>query len=284
MQSVAADLLYWKPQVNGLTFATSHDKSLHPKFVYSEGFRFIYDCGLCGTPDRIELCYTHFHSHADSCKQGQLLPTWIHPTFTKEGTVSKARAHWRVHLGLLDLLLHTSWQLGPSVQLRPSLGMRSAWVRQKLYLTYAGGSLFANAEDELHMKNKFWGLGPTMGVEGRWTCYAGLAIDARVRGSLLRGNWYVHQDEDATTPPLQRVQLFDRFKRDLPIAEGALGASYDVALHKVRLSLALLWELLFFWDQNQLLHFLNADSIASFAGNQGDLSVQGYTLRIHLAF
>src|SRR5690242_4705408 len=166
------ETLLFKAAENGLPYAVSnkttskeitdgHIKNV--KIPYQWGFRFGIGGKIPNNQWELLLEWTHFHgdssNRAVAPLNGALFPIWINPLFSSGEFVEKARARWRLHLGIVDAEIGNRFSIGRWFQLKPYFGLRSAWIRQKFLLDYSGGTFVPNGQDKLHMKNKFWGLG-----------------------------------------------------------------------------------------------------------------------------
>lgn len=169
---------------------------------------------------------------------------------------------WRLHMGLADLLLARCWEVSDSLSLTPFWGLRYGEIRHKL-----------KQDADVSMKNKFWGVGPEMGFEGMWNLCNWLGIYGKSGLSLLYGKFYVHQD-------IEEVNFLEEYFQMSGVLEMALGFRLGRGCFFGDLA----FEIFLFPGQNQLSRFLSNTKSADFAGNQGDLSLYGFSFGLGAYF
>lgn len=291
---VLADALYWQSDGTGLSMTIdSHLPTsvvghvVQPDFEWDFGFR--VGVGILFPNNRwdLSLLVTTLHNNANttlSSKEGHyLFPQWV--TQDSPGYANSAHLHWRLHLGLIDMPLQYRWILSPSFSLTPGLGLRMAIVRQKDNMTYIGGTLFPEGQDEVRMKNKFFGVGPLTTLTARYQIVKYLAFMGSSGFSLNFGEIYLHQDEYATIGEPMRLRVHNIFNATRMFSQISLGLASDIPIGKRQnFHIGLLWEKLYFFGQNELMHFVSNQEKGLFAMHQGDLSVHGVSLDMKWSF
>ncbi len=294
-----ADPVYWQAHEDGLAFVIESDSStsLAPKSK-GENLHFDWDFGFeVGLGYRIPhggwnfslgLKHLHTNAHGDrNAHAGQFLfPIWKFPDVSDPSYADAAQAHWRLHLGLLDLLLMREWHPIKSCCFSPVLGLRSAWIRQKYNLFYRGGSLAPDREEQFSMKNKFWGIGPCGGVHGSWEFVRRWSLFGDLLFSLLYGEFYIHQAEWTLPDHGKVLGIHQVFRSSVSTTDITIGirGQWEWRGGLKRFSLELGWDQIFLPAQNQFLRFTNSSALGNFIANQGDLSLQGYHLGTRFDF
>jgi hypothetical protein len=287
-------LLYLQAEEAGLSYAIESravDRSLGKaetktlKFDWDVGFnvglgyRIPHDCWQLLTQ------FTSLQTHSDAERSAErdhvFFPIWLSsdPSFL----ATDVKAHWRLHLGLIDLLLSKQYSVGKTLTLTPQIGIRWGSVRQKFNLIYRG----RNAEEILiRMKNKYAGLGPYAGLTGECALSKGFSLFARGALSLLYGEFYLHQDEDLRASKTKLLGLHAIYRACAPLLEGTAGIRWQhlFAGSLKRLTLDLAWDQYLFFSQNQLLRFVDPRHPGIVVSNQGDLSIAGVRFNIALDF
>lgn len=290
--------LYWKAEEEGLGYAVeSHvadnlaSASIkNPDFDWDFGFKFGLGYRVAHDLWETELLFTSLQTHTDTKKIGGeekiFFPVWTTPASMTNPFADTVIMHWRLHLGLLDALLYRTFQATAHLKLIPQVAVRTAWIRQKFNLHYLGGSFAPNDNRLLRMKNKYWGIGPKVGLTGEWTWGKGWSLYGAGGASLLFGQFYLHQDEDVLETKQKLLGIHHLFHSSAPILEETLGIRWKRIFSGSlnRLSLDLAWNQLLFFSQNQLLRFLDADARGLFAANQGDLSISGVQFDMRFDF
>lgn len=265
-----------------------HAKVENPSFEWDVGFKL--GLGYRFPHDRWDLLLqvTSFQTHTDHEKKvgdnEVLFPLWQASTVDGLFFAKEAKIHWRLHLGLVDLTLCKLYKVTDSLFLTPEMGIRGGPIRQKYYLEYKGEDFSARGDEIIHMKNKFFGVGPKLGLLGQWAFGRGFSLCANTVLSLLFGEFYVHQDEYVGKEKLLGVH--DVFSSTAAIFEARVGMCWKRCFQGAlkRLTLGVAWDELLFFSQNQLLHFTNANAKGVFFANQGDLSISGVEFNMRFDF
>ncbi len=290
-------LLYWKAHEAGLSFAVDstsvaklapHSKVDNPEFEWDFGFK--VGLGYRFPHDRwnLQLQFTFFQTHTDDEKKtrdGDLLfLLWQKSTSGGPFFAEEAKMHWRLHLGLVDLMLSKFYEVSKSLFLTPEVGIRAGSVRQKYYLDYSGGNFPDGRDEIIHMKNKYFGTGPNIGLLGQWSLGEDFSLFAQSLFSLLFGEFYLHQDEYSGKEKLLGVH--DIFPASAAIIDLGAGICWQHCFRGAlkRLKLELAWDELLFFSQNQFLHFTSAEAPGVFFANQEDLVVSGVEFNMRFDF
>jgi len=266
---VVGEGLYWQAHGNGLEFAiekgenSSHLK--HLEFDRDYGFRIGVGDSLPFDAWDVYLSWTRFHTTARGHGKGDLLPLW-----TKEASAANdAKAHWRLHLGLIDADLGREFCISKWVYLKPTLGVRCSVARQKYYITYRGDAF---TRDLVSMKNKFFGIGPKIGLNSRFCVGGDISLFAQGSLSLSSGKFYVHESDHLEGSP--KFKVFNRFH--LIRAFSDIRAGLEWASSRTQVQVA--WEHHLLFGQNQLIRFMDGTLEGPSVSNLGDLTLQGLTV------
>ena len=295
--SVTTDFIYFQARENGLSFAVqnkgnasalSDGKSKNPDFCWDPGFKVSFGYFFHHDEWSLYLNFLHFHTRITdwyaSKEDAFFFPTWSHLA-THSGFVEDVRNRWRLHLGLLDLLLKRPVSISECLHLSLHAGLRYAEVRQKTRIDYFGGTLFPEGQDDIDMKNKFWGIGPRVGVDGIWNFLADLGLYFNAAVSSPYGFLYVHQDENSDLVE-EEYRYFKTFHTLRIITEMAAGLRYahDLRCHNVTFDIHGGYEIFFLFGQNQFSRFLSLPATGNFASNSGDLVLHGFSLGMNVEF
>ncbi len=297
---VTAEVLDWKVYENGLSYAfcssgsttfVLEGKTKKPHFKRDFGYRLGIGTTLPREGWEIFAQGTHFHSYTHSYAYASdtavFFPTFVNAAAnTNSGYVDYAESHWRLHFGQIDAIIRRKFSFKGGLFVRPALGGRWIIARQKYDITYSGGTLFPGGEDHVYMTNKFWGMGPLAGVDGAWTFWKGLGLYGNSSIALLLGHFRIHECEDATLAPIDRLNLHDRYKLVRAVIDVALGAHWEYCFSGAftKLELWLGWENHLYFGQNQLVRFLDSGVAGAYVSNQGDLSFSGWVLGAGFTF
>ncbi len=284
-----AELLYLQAEENGLSYAVESSSSSHLSHARAKNLDFEWDFGFnVGIGYRIShdrwrllLQFTSLQTHADAhhkVEDGKIFyPIWLADATLSRLFADEVKAHWRLHLGLVDFVLSKPYLETQTLTLTPQIGIRWGSVRQKFNIAYHGGNFPKDENPLVRMKNKFEGLGPTLGLMGDYAFGKGWSLFARGSASLLYGEFYLHQDEDTLGSKEKLLGLHSIFRDVSPIIEGEAGVSWQ---HQFKgslkqLTFRLAWDQFLLFSQNQLVRFVATPQPGVIAANQGDLSIAG---------
>ncbi|MES2200488.1 MAG: Lpg1974 family pore-forming outer membrane protein [Chlamydiota bacterium] len=303
-----ADWLIWQAHENGLGYAV---KAQTPQPVESALYRssvknmeFDWDFGFrlglgWNTPHDgwdLGINWTWFQDKAKQTLTADadhiLLPTTTYnpADATLEGFRSAA-SKWRLHLNLLDLDLGREFFVSKWMTLRPFISLRSGWIFQNMHVNYSKGTpSVAQTGAFFEGKSNFWGIGPRMGLNTQWGLGHGISLFGNAGASLLYGffNLSSYQNQLFTGSSNDVVSNTDSVRVGRAISELALGVRWDSMFANDRCHFGIQggWEHLMFFEQNQFKHFTGSSSASagSFVSNQGDLTIQGWTISARLDF
>lgn len=294
--NIQVEALYWQARENGLEYVLANapiqipsGKFKGPDFQSHFGFR-AHLAYLLPDPNlKFDFCFTHFHarnnSHLRADQKKVFFPIWTHPETNQDGFVLDVKNRWRLHLGFGDVSVYKHFTVSSWLNMNPYLGLRYAEVRQKTRTIYQGGSLFPNAENNISMKNKFWGVGPRLGCKADFYFCNPFSLYADFALSLLGGQFYIHQDQEIEERQLP-LKFLDTFTQPETISETEIGLSYQYFSPKqtFAVQLAIGYEITYLFSQNQLKRFTSATEPAVFASQLGDLILQGWNFSLAFDF
>ncbi|MBS0627341.1 MAG: hypothetical protein JSS09_03930 [Verrucomicrobia bacterium] len=303
-----ADWLIWQAHENGLGYAVKaqehqpEETALYRSSV--KNMEFDWDFGF-----RVGLGWNTPHDGWDLGVNW----TWFQNTASQTTTVNSshillpvnayepadstvdgfrsAKANWRLHLNLLDLNLGREFFVSKWMTLRPFIGVRSGWIFQNKQTTFTKATPSADQTGAtLKGKNNFWGLGPKVGLDTQWGLGHGVSLFGNAGASLLYGFFHIdtYQNQLFSDSSNDAVSNKDGMRVGRAITELALGVRWDTMFADDRCHFGIQagWEHLMFFGQNQYKQFsgTSASNAGAYVANQGDLTIQGYTLSIRLDF
>jgi len=282
---VQVDALYFQANENGVHYALEGKDVLNPKFKYRFGARGAVGISLPCDCWQLMVQFTHYHGRTRRTQSGaQFFPTWTHPGISPMGYVDSVYNMWRLHLGLADVALSRYFSICGCLDLCPYFGLRYAEIRHKLRIYYSGGTAFPGETDFVEMKNKFWGVGPTAGLEAFWHWTSVISLFARATASLPYGKFYVHQNEGLYGEQ-HLLSYYNQYHQLCFIADGALGLNFRFCPNAcIGFYGRVAWEVELFLGQNQMARFISEEIPGKFIANQGDLSLHGVSLGLGIFF
>lgn len=314
---ISGDFLYWQAQEDGLEYAvdgisraanldTTKGKTREPNFEWEPGFRVGAGFTLSDTLWDIGAFWTRLNYTAtDSVTASSRPSTPLLPILDNTGILSvslvdlnSASAKWELHYNVLDFLMAREIKINKFLYLRPSGGLRFAWVNQNYNVSY-DYAITPDSRTSIEHKNDFWGVGIRGGLDLYWQLYRKLSFFAKTGFTLFHGKFDVQQKNRLTLPPstghTTYINVSDAFTRITPEVDAALGLRVEVDFHMkekskhkegkhCRFEFLAGWEYVLYPNQNQV--FLFTDPIIAGQGlrERGDLSFQGFTLGALLHF
>jgi hypothetical protein len=300
-----ADWLIWQAHENGLSYAVKAQAGLPPEtalykssvknmeFDWDFGFRLGLGYNLPHDGWDLYANWTWFEDKASQTtsvgSSHALLPISAYPP-ANEDTMGFRSAHakWRLHLNMIDLDLGREFFVSKWMTLRPFVGLRTAWVRQHQSVTFTK-ALSESDQTGALLKgtNNYWGIGPRTGLNTQWGLGSGFSLFGNMGCSLLYGFFQVDTYQNQLLSGgahNDAVSNTDSNRVGRVITEVALGLRWDTMFMDDGFHFGIQggWEQLMFFGQNQFKTLLN--TAGGFVANQGDLTIQGWTLAIRLDF
>jgi hypothetical protein len=284
----SADYLFLKARRNALDFAIASDHVDIPSGTLESldwdsrsAFRFGAAYQLPADHWWIGATWTYFHSQdtrlLTSPPGGTLFATLTHAGGIDD--VSTAFGASNIDYNVIDLDLSRKIEVANSLDLKLFGGGRFAWIDQKLDVTYNGGSLNA-VNDHVSSPVFFRGAGLTVGGEGFWNVYRGAGLFAKVRGSLLSGQFRSLLTENNNNGLNTLVNVREKYYEIVPVTEIGLGIGYNGE----RLSLSVGYELSNWFNMVNSPDFPDGSGIGKLGRRSSDLTLEGLAVRLGLAF
>ncbi|MBS0621102.1 MAG: hypothetical protein JSS61_06560 [Verrucomicrobia bacterium] len=307
---VTADFIYWKARQDGLEYAASGVASStfptlasgltipsghvkEPKFEFQPGFKI--GLGILMDHDGWDL-YANY--------------TWLNPQQEKNeinlssdtnATLVPLRSNGREQLGAVQLTESESWyklnynvidlELGRNffvsryLTMRPHVGLKTAWLRQKFNMNEeisVDSLLTVPGTSESKQKQNTWGLGIRGGINTvyhfnrNWGIYGDLALSALWSCVKVKNHTEVASSGFAHDADVIRNRR--GFHEVMPVLELGLGLEYMTWFYNENymLSLQAGWEEQVWFNTN---HFFDPQTHLS-----GNLTVQGFTFKVGFYF
>jgi hypothetical protein len=166
--NIRGELLYWRAELGGLqsafgtttidttvaggiTTTTVTEKDVEPDWKWRPGFRIGADYAFSCFD--LEADWTHYVGRA---------------TFHEDGQ----HGNWKIRYDTIDLLFGRRFSIAPCFYFKPFVGVRGARIRQTLksnlethFTSIIGDNTVSTVKND---KEKFWGIGPELGLEADW--------------------------------------------------------------------------------------------------------------------
>ncbi len=215
-------------------------------------------------------------------------------TGTTDFIPTDTSAKWQLHLNVVDLELGRNFYVSPRLMLRPYVGLKGTWDKQKwIFSEFDNNPASANPgtpmERALTEKMSIWGIGPRIGLDTAWHICRSFSFLGDIAVTALWEHFSV--DAFATgfnsSSPLHLIPdsaIIFNFERSFftlnPVLEMMLGLRYETwfTCNTYHFAVDAGWEFQVWLDQNQFSRRVSLEATG------GNLILQGLTLRFRLDF
>jgi len=201
---------------------------------------------------------------------------------------SGASAQWRLNMNVVDLELGRNFYVSPRLMLRPFYGLKGAWNKQHMDVSFTGISTnvpaTAGIVHSMTNKIKNWGIGVRAGMDTSWHFSRSFSI---IGDMAFTGLWEEFKmtrfdtEESLGTLTGSNVNIKENQYTVEPVIEWMLGLKWETGFScdAYHLAITAAWEEQVWFEQN---NFLRIPGTASATGNS--LSLQGLTLDVRFDF
>ncbi len=289
------EMLWWHVDEGGTDYAqlfyghpgaTPTDPAYNRRLKFKWDFGFRAGIGTTFNHDKWDLFlnFTWFrtkNSAATSLHGGMFIAPLIPAPLLN---ASQAKVHWNIHFYTLDLDLGRNYFISPRVAFHPYVGLKTAWISQHVRTS---SQVFFPIAESLKTKdrNGFWGIGPQLGVEGKWFLDYGFNLFASGGGSILWGDFDITHKEVSPALLTRREKINLDVHDVAPMAQFQIGIGYETNVYHntYRIEISARYENQYWWSQNQMPYFA-AFLPERFQRYSEDLSLQGLTVDARFDF
>lgn len=180
-------------------------------FDWDVGLRIGLGYGMKHDQWDTQLYYTWFHTRgrsAVSSSPGSVFSSFLGNFYVDNATgagikglaYQKASILWTIRFNLFDWELGRHFWVSQALSLRPFFGLKGGWIHQTIHTKWQHPTLptpppiyppFDMGRENL--KNNFWGLGPSGGINTKWNLLTrqnhSLSLFGDFSGAILYGHW-----------------------------------------------------------------------------------------------
>lgn len=207
------------------------------------------------------------------------------PTFANH-----AKSHWRFDFDTIDFEIGKTLHCGCDAIVRVDVGIRGAFINQHLKTTYQGLNVGSSVaiESEVSKKNDFCSVGPTIGIDAAWQFCPEWTLATGASVGWLYGKFDLGVNSKVTAEGIGGVidvGVHENKHRLRPTLDGYLGLAWDTCLcDKWNVDLGIFYEYQYWWNQWQTPGSVVFALIDASSTPQGDLSLQGLTVKAGITF
>ena len=285
---IFADLLVWNVQESGsenwaevITGGSGAPELCDIRsvdFDWNAGFRVGLSYGMKHDQWDTGLCYTRFLTSGNdhvSSSPNSIFSAYLGNFYVDNPTgaginglaYQKASMQWTIHFNIFDWELGRNYWVSKALSLRPFLGLKGGWIHQLIQTKWQHPTLppapppfkpFNKGRESL--KNNFWGVGPSGGLNTKWkvltTQNHSLSLFGDFSGAIMYGHWAFNDVYRNDIKQKVSVKLSDNTSA-AAMFKLAMGFGWDAnfSSERYRFSSRLGYEAQFWLDQLQLYIF-----------------------------
>lgn len=298
-----ADVLYWHASVGNTDWAAKFPDDNPPvlnqvttihhlDFKWSWGFKAGIGVNMDHDMWDSNLMYTWFRTHNSNSIGVTETQQEAAIYFPSIESVKSGHHKWDIHFSMFDWELGRWHYVSKNIGLRPHVGVKGGWIHQHRKTTMIAGMPLT--ERAFNMKNNFWGVGPSAGVNTMWILgNAGAAMDHRFSlfgdfgGAFMYGHFHTTQRGSTKTSTGVIHERISNLNRNLAVTmlQGIMGFSWDKAFNQGRnhFMMKLGYEFQYWFRQNQF-PFTGDSGKGSSVRYSDDLALQGVTTEFRFDF
>lgn len=302
---LTGSFIYWQPIQENMSLGVvststdtalvkGHERDLQPK--YKPGFK--VGIGMNFDYDQWDtyLEYTWFRSEQSVKTHFNpdplttvLLPAWQIPDFL-DPEYMKGYEKWNLKMDFLDWDLARGFHVGQKLCFRPFMGVRAAWIRQHLDVSYVNtdpsfSSTFPSTF--VHQSAESWGVGLRTGISSAWELGRGFRLEGEGEGDILFTQ-YDLKSKQVSAQSTANEYIVNRddinyLRTHLDLNFGIGWGRYFIN-KKYHIDLLAKYGFQVFFDQNMFRKFNSAQSVGDSTAPNGNLYIHGLTATARFDF
>lgn len=230
-----------------------------------------------------QFYWTWFHTKAHNSEPitNDLILSEFFGSFINSDTAHEAQIDWSLLYNMFDWELGRIFWINKDLSLRPYIGLKGGWIDQTIHskLMDLAHSLPSASEN---LKNNFWGIGPSGGVNSKWKFGKSSSQFFNLFGDFsiatMWGTWVCKDVYNNPTPKNIPIIMKNSSLGALML-KGFMGIGWDTDFNKDKAHFAtqLGYEMQFWLNQLRLPTFQQLRL-------HGDLTLQGGTFNCRFDF
>lgn len=269
--------------------------------------------------------WTYFHGKLTNAKRSfsaalsplglGISPLWYYPffqntnPFTESILYRHASNYWNLVMNTWDWEWGRNFSVNDWLSLRLHGGIKTGYLRQTYKVHYEDGTLlavqintqtpstFQYLKSDFVATNRFWGIGPRLGVDSKWKLGWGVSLIADSSFSIIPSFFKVRStandlvidvDEALTTGALPlTADVRENFLDFIPVFQTLLGFDWGICLGRCSpfyMGLTVGYEMQYWWDVNQSRRGITVAVPGYQYNSHGDWQVQGLTASFNFQY
>jgi hypothetical protein len=251
-------------------------------FDWSSGFRVGIGGQLPYDQWEMGFSYTRFTAQSRGRASGIVNSAFFGAVESVTGPYQVGLAHLKLHYNMLEAELGRNLEISKTFFLRPFIGIKGGWLDQKIHTRWQKPLVLFTFEAIENLKNKFRGLGPLGGVEGKWIWKTlrvhSFSLLGDCSGAFMWGHWTIRDRfQDNFFVRVKVITPSSNFGSLVLQAFVGLGWDIEVDNKRSHLNLRLGYEIEDWLNQYQIFD-------DGTGGHNNDLLLQGLTFHLRYDF
>ncbi len=305
--SLNIEYLYWKAEQSGITYGVSPDALtltppapnttvLRQNFGWNSGFRLGAAHEFACTDFDLSLQWTRFNDNRTTTPREEVIIATellgVLNDVIVGGTLNGGviSSQWKLDFNMFDLNLGSTLIRNPYYSINSYIGVKGGWVNQKQKITYTNFINTTTAETvtaQVDETNKFYGIGPKLGVAMRYTIGSGFHFIGDFAAAILYGNSknpVTQNVEQPTGTLLADSTISFQHNRMQPTTQMKLGLDWEQNFFTCYdIKIGICYEMQYFWNTWRNQNSYIQDIYVTDAG-YSDLFLQGVTVQASIGF
>ncbi len=261
-------------------------KKLEPDYKFKLGFSALFGFFTDFDNWDFQAAFFRYHPHittsVNALPTGALVMRW----FSSSPRASSAVSRWNLLWNQVDTEMGRSFFVGKELSMRPFLGPRLLWGKQR-YKISASISDLDGQEKISRNTSQYWCLGPRLGLCSNWHLTKSFTIQGKLASSFIYEKNRVHAViDDATTSSFQKSFDVKTLYREIkPQLDARIGIHCGTYFSHYKWHFKLLLDYVFqiFWEENKMRALVD-ELVAQTGASPGALSIHGANVSLEFSF
>jgi len=253
-------------------------------FQWSPGFRLGLGHVLKNNGWDTAFYYTHYQTNGTDqarVSSGGIFSPFLGNFFvnnTSGGSITaspnygSANIKWKFFFNTFDLELGRRFKIDKLLQLRPFIGLKSGIINNHISSSWQNPTNTNNFTSAVeNLKNDFWGIGPTLGLDTSWHVYktpkTAINIFGNFSGALMWGHWQF-SDLYQNNANVSVAVNSSSFNNGCTMGRALLGIQWEKLLASSKFGIRIGYEIQVWYNQMQYYSY-NEGRLSNLISLQG---------------
>ena len=286
---VSGEWLYMLPSIDQPEFVIDSSSSSSPigrrvanEQSWHSGYRLESIYSFCNGENDVRIRWTHFPGFSESktVTGSNLFGILNHPASAFNGQSGTASIDDEFHFFFLDALFGQRIVCDSRFSLLLQAGFQTGFLRLKEKVNYLGNS----SSLRLKIRSKTWGIGPEVGLEGKYNLWRCLNFTGRFQGALLVSERNARYQDELNGSSLIADVKNEAYWNLIPTSDLKFGFSREWPCNCFNFDLEVGYEILTYYDGIQRIFFVDNSNTGSSFNENMTFTLQGPYVHAGIAF